>query len=112
MTSTQTIKNWFHYFKVEATKPEYGTFDHFDAVPPLYVNDTEEFKKQFAANPLETLMLLPGPERTVRLLHNCTVDNNNKKAQWHLRNQPVFTNEKDCRRNTRKTIRGRGSDLH
>ena len=66
--------NWTQYFTAEARKPEYGTFDKFDDIPPKYVNNVEEFREQVNSNPLETILLVPGPDRTVRLLHNCTID--------------------------------------
>ena len=71
----QPIRDWLHFFKSEASKPEYGTFDKFDAVPPTYMDDIDEFKKQFVLNSLETILLIPGADKTVRLLHNCSLDN-------------------------------------
>jgi hypothetical protein len=62
--------NWNHYFSNEARKPEYGTFDKFNDIPLEYVENAEEFKSQINSNPLETILLIPGPDRTVRILHN------------------------------------------
>ncbi len=78
MTLTSSNTNWTHYFTNEARKPEYGTFDHFDNVPPKYVGDTEEFKEQIESNPLDTILLIPGADQTVRVLHNCAVVENDQ----------------------------------
>jgi hypothetical protein len=73
------MTNWTHYFTNEARKPEYGTFDHFDNVPPKYVGNAEEFKEQIESNPLETILLIPGADhQTVRVLHNCAVVENDQ----------------------------------
>jgi hypothetical protein len=81
MTPTKkNFKDWYHYFKTEESKPEYGTLAKFDQAPPAYVNDTEEFKKQLASNTLETILLVPGPDKTVRLLHNCLIDTEKTKV--------------------------------
>ncbi len=69
MSPTPTVRDWYTYFETEAQRPEYGTFDKFDDIPPQYVNDTDEFKRKITENTLETLLLIPGPEGTVRLLH-------------------------------------------
>jgi hypothetical protein len=74
ITITRQNHNWNQYFESEAAKPEYGTFDKFDDVPPKYIGSVKEFKKQVADNPLETIIIIPGPDKTVRLLHNCTLD--------------------------------------
>ena len=78
MPPTSPNTNWNQYFTNEARKPEYGTFDKFDDIPPKYVEDAEEFKKQINLNPLETIILIPGADRTVRVLHNCAVVENDQ----------------------------------
>jgi hypothetical protein len=60
-------------------KAEYGTFDKFDAVPPSYLGDPEAFKARVANNNLETIIIIPGSDKTVQLLHNCTVDEDASK---------------------------------
>jgi hypothetical protein len=80
MTPAPTARDWYTYFEVEAQRPEYGTFDKFDDIPPQYVNDTDELKKKIIENNLETLLLIPGPEGTVRLLHNCSLDEDQTKV--------------------------------
>ena len=71
MPPTSPNTNWIQYFTNEARKPEYGTFDRFDDIPPNYVEDTEAFKEQIHSNPLATILLIPGADRTVRILHIC-----------------------------------------
>jgi hypothetical protein len=80
MSPVEDFKDWSRYFKNEAGKPEYGTLAKFDQPPSAYVNDTEEFKKQLASNALETLLLVPGPDKTVRLLHNFSIDHEKTKV--------------------------------
>ncbi len=76
MSPTSPTTNWNQYFTNEARKPEYGTFDKFDDIPPKYVEDAEVFKEQINLNPLETIILIPGADRTVRVLHNCAIVEN------------------------------------
>jgi hypothetical protein len=76
MPPTSPTTNWNQYFTNEASKPEYGTFDKFDDIPPKYVEDAEEFKEQINSNSLETILLIPGADRTVRVLHNCAIAEN------------------------------------
>ena len=76
MPPTSPNTHWNQYFTNEARNPEYGTFDKFDDIPPKYVEDAEEFKGQINSNPLETIILIPGADRTVRVLHNCAIVEN------------------------------------
>jgi hypothetical protein len=78
MTSTP-FQNWREFFSNEEKNSEYGTFDHFDDFAEKYVGDTNEFKTLVKENNLETIIIFPGSEGTIRLLHNCSVcDDNNK----------------------------------
>jgi hypothetical protein len=80
MTDTnQPPKDWLRFFYSEAKKAEYGTFDKFDAEPPSYLGDPEVFKARVANNHLETIVIIPGCDKMVRLLHNCTVDEDASK---------------------------------
>ncbi len=47
MTLTSSNTNWTHYVTNKARKPEYGTFDHLDEVPPKYVGNTDELRSRF-----------------------------------------------------------------
>jgi len=78
MSPTSPTTNWSQYFTNEARKPEYGTFDKFDDIPPKYVEDAEVFKEQINLNPLETIILIPGADRTVRVLHNLAIAENDQ----------------------------------
>jgi hypothetical protein len=80
MPTTPPVKDWNTYFEAEAQRPEYGTFDKFDNIPPQYVNNAEELKKKINENNLETILLIPGPEGTVGLLHNCSLDDDQLKV--------------------------------
>jgi hypothetical protein len=77
--TTPPPKDWHQYFQAEAVKPEYGTFDKFDD-PPRYLGSIKEFKEQVTSNTLETTIIIPGPDKTVRLLHNCTVDDETNRV--------------------------------
>jgi hypothetical protein len=80
MTDTnRPPKDWLQFFHSEAKKAEYSTFNKFDAVPPSYLGDPEAFKARVANNNLETIIIIPGNDKTVRLLHNCTVDKDASK---------------------------------
>ncbi len=61
----------------------YGTFDKFDNVPPLYAGDVEEFKEQVNNNDLETIIIIPGLDKTVRFLHNLTLHENKNLHLLH-----------------------------
>ncbi len=62
MTPTSPNTNWNQYFTNEDRKPEYGTFDKFDGIPPKYLEDAEAFKEQINSNPLETIIMIPGED--------------------------------------------------
>jgi hypothetical protein len=78
MTSTPFL-NWREFFSNEANRPEYGTFDHFDDVAVKYVGSAKEFKTQVKENDLETIIIFPGTEGTIRLFHNCNVSDKSNK---------------------------------
>ena len=80
MLPTPPQNDWHEYFLSEASKPEYGAFDKFDSVPPSYLGDVEKFKEHVTSNPLETIIIIPGPDHSVRLLHNCTIDGDTNRV--------------------------------
>ena len=65
MPPTSPTQDWIHYFKAESQKPEYGAYDKFDDIPPKYLDDPDKFKAQLSNNPLETVLLIAGTDRTV-----------------------------------------------
>ena len=78
MTSPPFL-NWREFFSSEEKKSEYGTFDHFDDFTEKYIGSTSEFKTLVKENNLETTIIFPGTEGTIRLIHNCSVSDDNNK---------------------------------
>jgi hypothetical protein len=80
---TSAPKDWFQYFQSEAKRSKYGTFDKFNDEPSKYVGNADEFKARIANNDLKTIIVIPGADKTVQLLHNCTIDEETNKLMGY-----------------------------